>query len=123
LGKRRNAHVVKDVLSEADVILERANEAPEEARAAGILPQDLDALRADRAAAETADNFQEDERAAAPGSTSARNQAAWRIVRAAHRIASAGLLHYVASKTEKATFDALRHLASEHHDNLEAHGD
>jgi hypothetical protein len=121
LGKRRDAHVVADVLFEADVILARADFAPHEAREAGILASDLDALRTDREAAARAEETHEP--APAEPKTRSRDDAAWRVIRAANRIAAAGVLEYATSRAERAPFDALRHAAGEHKDVLEAHGD
>lgn len=107
VGAKVNARVVKDVIAATRVIVDRVDAAPDEARAAGVLPADIDALRAAETALRAADVAQETKRASTPLSTKARNQASRRVLSAIDRIAGAGILAFASDATVRARFEAL----------------
>jgi hypothetical protein len=94
VGANVNAKVVKTVVAAANTILGRAEEKPDELRAAGMLPEDMDRLAAELAAAVQADTSQEHKKRSAANATRARNATHRRIEQAIKRIGAAGLHVY-----------------------------
>jgi hypothetical protein len=101
VGNKLESRVVGKVIAAGELALARGTSAPDEARAAGILPSDLDSLRAALTALRGADTSQEQSKVDAKQATRARNQAHRRIEDAVKRIAAAGALHFAG--TERAT--------------------
>jgi len=107
VGTAATARTVKATRAVIEAVLARAASKPEEARAAGVLDSDLDALRSALAMIIGADADQENTRAAAPATTRARNEAARRLEDAVRRIAAAGQLQFVNDATRQAEYAAL----------------
>lgn len=107
VGTRTNKTVVKDVKVALQTIIDRATKFPAEAQGFGIIQADVDAMKKQIDAIDTADTEQEKARASAPLTTKERNTVARRILDAIDTIAGAGILAFATKATERAQFEAL----------------
>lgn len=107
VGQKVHKRIVKSVRAAGEVILARAAAAPGEARDAGVLPRDLEALAGALTALSGADAVQEDRKVGAKGATAARNAAGRRIEKATRRIAAAGELEFADEPARAARYATL----------------
>lgn len=107
VGAKVDPRLVRTVLANGAVILERAAKQPEEARAAGVLDTDLAELRTLLQSLATVDEEQERIVAAKPMTTGERNKAARRVLDAVKRVSAAGELAFARDPELRAQFDAL----------------
>lgn len=94
VGQKVDARVVKRTVAAGEMAARRGATAPDEARTAGILPSDLEALAAALDALRGADAAQEQKKTTAKVATRARDDAHRRIEDAVKRIAAAGVLQF-----------------------------
>ncbi len=95
-GVRVQLEVVKSVVAAGELILARAESHPEEARKAGVLPRDLEALTRALADLRGADFDQERKKVSQKESTGARNATLARIEATVRRVSAAGQLEFAA---------------------------
>ncbi|AKF08284.1 hypothetical protein [Sandaracinus amylolyticus] len=107
LGLEVRPTVVKSVLAAGDQIVARAAAKPDEARLAGVLESDLDALRAALATTRGADTTQESRKHGAKSATAARDAAMRRIEQSVRKISAVGQLAFVGDGELAKKFDAL----------------
>jgi hypothetical protein len=107
VGRKVNPKTVKDVKGALEQILAAAAQDESGARALGLLPLDLDRMRAALDKLTGADSEQEEARAKSPLTTKARNETAKRVLSAVARIAGAGVMQFAADKTVRAEFQGL----------------
>ena len=108
-GVGQNTRVsVRDVSAAIQQILDRIDAHPAEAKAFGILPEDVAGLSADLEAITDTSSSQDKKRARAPLTTKERNRTANRIVKAIRRIAGAGKIAFVRQPVVLASFIALQ---------------
>lgn len=107
VGAHIDKKVAKSITSALDAIITRAQQNPDEARSAGIIPDDVTRLVAAEAAIVETGSAQREVRAAAPVSTATRNQAARRVMLAIDQIAAAGALAAAHDAPVRAQFEAL----------------
>lgn len=98
---------VTQVVAAGTLILERARQQPQEARAIGILETDLGKLRTSIASVQAADGAQEKVIAAKPLKTAEKNRVGRRIFDSIRRISAAGVLAFALDETRRAEFDVL----------------
>ena len=107
VGQALNPRIVRDVVAALNQITDRAVAMPAEAAEIGIIPADIDAMKALVAAITEADRNQGEKLAKAPRTTQERNLTANRILAAVGRIEGAGLLQFADDTTVRASFEAL----------------
>jgi hypothetical protein len=107
VGAKTNPKVVGHVTSGIDLILERAQAMPDEARTLGLTAADLTALGEAKVAILGADETQEGKRAASPLTTKQRNLTSRRILAAVDHISTAGILHHARNPVKRAQYEAL----------------
>jgi hypothetical protein len=106
VGTRTSKHLVKDVTAALNKILGRIQAQAAEAQAFGV-DQDVADINAALAAIKTADDSQEQGRAAAPQATKNRNAIARRLLAGIKRIAGIGMRAFTKDPTVYANFEAL----------------
>ncbi len=107
VGLSMNARSVKTVVAGANTLLGAAAAAPEEIRSVGVLPADLEALRAALAALTGADTAQENLKIASKRSTAERDATLHRLDAAVRKIAAAGILAHAGDPARRAKYEAL----------------
>lgn len=106
-GSDVNPEVVKSVIAAADTIIARATAQPDEARAAGVLPGDIETLRAGVATIRTVDSTQENRKASSKNATRDRDATLVRIETTIKKLSAAGQLAFAGSPAIAARFAAL----------------
>lgn len=114
VGQAAKETVVSENVAAADLIAQRFSAAPDEARQAGILQKDVDALATERDAAAGAHGSRVTARGSSVAETAARNETERRILVAAEHVAAAGIMEHANVPTARAPFDKLAREAAEH---------
>ncbi len=107
VGKKLNPTVVKSVVEAAEDLARACNAHPDQVRAAGVLPADLERLAALRAQLTTVDLAQEETKVTAREQTAARNAAHKRVKDAIAAIVGAAELAFVDDPARVAAYQAL----------------
>ena len=107
VGARIAPDSVKDILSAIKTVLDRSERVSSEASSLGILPKDLERLRALQSAIDTKKSVVLNARGSAPIATRERNQAANRALAAILAISGAGALEFHPDPELRAEFEAL----------------
>lgn len=107
VGLRVQPTVVSSVVTGGNALLSQADLTPDEIRGTGVLPADLDGLRALLAELSGADTAQENKKVSAKNATAQRNATLRRLEDAVRKIAAAGLLANAANPERRARYAAL----------------
>lgn len=107
VGLKMNANTVKTVVAGANAVLTQAAATPDELRGIGVLPADLEALRAALAGLVGADSTQEGKKVTAKRATAERDATLRRLDDAVRRIAAAGVLAHAGNAQRRTKYEAL----------------
>lgn len=106
-GSTVNPKVIKSVVAAADIIIARATAKPDEARTAGVLPGDIESLRAAVATTRNVDSTQESRKASSKNATRDRDATLVRIESTIKKLSAAGQLAFAGSPAIAARYAAL----------------
>lgn len=107
VGLRMSPKTIKSVVAGANAVLNAAEETPDELRSVGVLPSDLEQLRALLAALTGADTVQEGKKITAKQATAERDATLRRLDDAVRKIAAAGVLAHRNNPERRAKYEAL----------------
>ncbi|MFH2007112.1 MAG: hypothetical protein ABI333_11045 [bacterium] len=101
VGRTMSSRSVKSALAGADMVIETYTKHPDELRAAGVLPKDVDTIIGLANALRAADAAQEGQKVAAKLSTAERGNVQRRVEAALMRVIAAAELEFVESDPER----------------------
>lgn len=107
VGAKANKSTTKSVLAAGNLVVQRATERPEEARAAGILDADIATLNQELTALDAADGDQGNKGLSSKEATSVRDTTLRRIERSVRAIGLAGRQGARTDPSVRAEFEAL----------------
>ncbi len=107
VGRPLDAKIVKSVLDGARAVVEAYAQFPDQLRAVGVLPADLDQIRALAAALSSVDSVQEQAKLTSMEKTKLRNAALKRVKAAISTIVGAAGLQFVDDPDRLALYEAI----------------